>query len=581
MDSGDLIRLLAAGAFIAFALVEFRFRKPQSVDKSWTLRLVKLLSLGSIGLVVLILATHIRFPLALEIMEGTVLQHFQRAMAFEHIYTEPNSDFIALSYNPLYYYVAIPAGWVFGQTLFALRFVSIIAYAISGAILFLVVRQKTGSTRAGFITAGLFAAAYDVMDAYLDTAHSDACLLAAVLAGCFLIDLNRSKAWNIAGVLVLVAAFWFKQHGALFAIGGVLFLTWREGIRRSLVYWVIAAVFGPGAYLGLGPLLFGPQFHFFTLQVPSSWSVFDADTVKRVGRILLIFYPVLAVAGALYCANSARRAVTGDKAALDVWHVQFVTAVLSAIMGSLDKGSSDNVFIPAGTWMILVGATAIFRFDRDFGKFLRWPALPALALLLSFAALLYNPLESVSSPKAQDSYYDLIAELKSLDGPVFAPSIGQLESGYVLNPSVHWVALEDMVRGPKHLPQSEGVVERVLEEAKNPTRHAYILSYFPPGSMRPDVQYLMGNYTLIHDYGDRFKPLSAVPHRWTLGWPRYLFAYRHAETPESTAVPSSVQTVDPVRFEHILAPSPGPPTAAEAPGVKEQKPKWQRRRLAG
>jgi hypothetical protein len=381
------------------------------------------------------------------------------------------------------------------------------------------------------------------MDSYLDTAHSDACLLAAILVGCYLIDLNRSKAWNIAGVLALVAAFWFKQHGALFTIGGVLFLTWREGIKGSLVYWILAGVLGPGVYLGLGPLLFGSHFHFFTYEVPSSWSVYNIDTVKRVGRMILIFYPVLAVAGTVYALVAVRAAAQGEKSALSVWHVQLVTAMFSALMGSLDKGSSNNVFIPAGTWVILTGALAIFRFDMAYGRFLKMPGLPALGLLVSFAAVLYNPLENLSSLRAHESYEDFISELRSLKAPVFAPTIGQLESEFELSPSLHWVALEDMVRGPKELPESKGIVERVLSPAYMPPRgKAYILSYLPPGAHRVDKDYLMRRYTFVKDYEDRFKPLSAVPHRWSLGWPRYLFAYQpDAPSKQTTDDTSLVQ----------------------------------------
>jgi hypothetical protein len=483
------------------------------------------MAIGSSALLLLIVASHLRFPLSLEIMEGTILQHFQRASSWRHIYTEPTGEFVALAYNPLYYFVSIPAGWVFGQTLSTLRLVSVAAYALSAAILFRVAREKTSSVWAGLVTLGLFAAAYDVMDAYIDTAHSDACLLASVLLGTYLIDMNRSRLRNIAGVLVLVASFWFKQHGALFTAGGVLFLTWRDGIVRSWIYWVLASVLGPGLYLGLGPLLFGSHFHFFTLEVPSSWDVFDVSALRRVLWFVLISYPLLGIAAVGFALMAGNRAAHGEKAALTIWHVQLGAAILSAILGSLDPGSSNNVFIPMGTWLILMGSIAIFSLETGRRAMDR-RAMPVLALLLSFAALLYDPRENISSFRAQENFDNFVAELRGLGGTVYAPSIGQLDSEFKLSPSAHWVALQDLVRGGRHMEENKRLIESILTDAAHPAGNAYLLTYKLPAEIPPELDFPMREYILEKDYGDRFKPLRVVPHRWSFGWPRYLFRYQ-------------------------------------------------------
>jgi hypothetical protein len=523
-----------AAAFTAAVLLEYRLRPPKPGAASWSSWLVVAMALGSAGLVFVIISSHLRFPLSLEIMEGTVLQHFQRAASGRHIYTEPTGEFVALAYNPLYYYVSVPAGWVFGQTLFTLRFVSVVAYVMSATILFFVARAKTGSTWAGIATAGLFAAAYDAMDAYLDTAHSDACLLAALLLGTSLIDWNKSRAWNAAGVVALVCAFWFKQHGALFTIGGVLYLTWRDGLKKSWLYWVIAAVLGPGVYLGLGNILFGPRFHFFTFEIPGSWNQYDVRSLLRVLLFVLMSYPLLAVAAIAANWGATRRAAGGDKTALSVWHAQLGVAILSAIMGSLDRGSSNNVFIPMGAWLILLGSIELFRLGSLRPE---WTArgVPVLAVLLSFAALLYDPMPNFSSPRAAESYEDLISELKGLNAQVYAPAIGQLESGYTFVPAAHRVALEDLVRGRRDLPESEGLVERIVSKAARPTGPAYLLSYVPLHHVSPELQFLSKSYVLEKDYGDRFAPLRTVPHRWDFHAPRYLFKYRAPATTQVAA----------------------------------------------
>ena len=226
---------------------------------------------------------HIRFPLFLDLMEGTVFQHFQRAASFQHIYPEPSPEYIPLAYNVFYYIVAVPFSWVFGETLSTLRLIAILATVGIGFLVFWILRRETGSRWWGLLGAGLFAASYFVMDSYLDTAHSDSSFVLCSIAGSALIQYRRSRGIRLLGLGILIASFWFKQHGALFAIGGVLFLTWDEGWRRSWPYWLVAAAFGPAFYLGLGPPLFGSHFTYFT-SPPTSHVSTMAITTASHGR---------------------------------------------------------------------------------------------------------------------------------------------------------------------------------------------------------------------------------------------------------------------------------------------------------
>ena len=162
--------LLLGILLIAIEVSQSRRKGRLANIATWALGFIAVASLFSL---VFLSFNHINFPLNLDLMEGTVLQHFQRAMAFEPIYPEPTPGYVPLAYNTLLYVLAMPFGWVFGPSLFTLRLIAILGALGSGLIIYLVVKEKTRSLWWGLLAVGLFAAAYRVMDAYLDTAHSD------------------------------------------------------------------------------------------------------------------------------------------------------------------------------------------------------------------------------------------------------------------------------------------------------------------------------------------------------------------------------------------------------------------------
>jgi hypothetical protein len=464
---------------------------------------------------------HINFPLNLEAMELTIVQHFQRAVAGQPIYVEPSSDFVPFAYAPLYYYFSVPFAWVFGANLFTLRLVAILGTLGAEMVIFFAVKKQTQSTWWGIVAVGLFAAAYRVMDTYLDNAHSDSWLLCCALLGSYLIGLNKSRTVNFVGVLILIVSFWFKQHGALFVIGGVLYLTWRDGIKDSIPYWVVAALLGPGLYLVAPALFFGPQFHYYTLTIPSGWSELNFDAIKRYAGFIIRNYLALAGVG----VSAALLYLVKQKNKISIWHFMLPFAMLSGFMGALDPGSNNNVFIPMGTWFILAGVLGIFAFAGEYSFVNKW-AMHLAVLGLSFALFFYKPASVLVSPQADETYQDLIGYLNSLDGPVYAPWLGQLENGYAFSPSVHWVPMEDLIRGAGVDTYNHPNTRMLLDSVIYPNGAAYILMNYPLEN-DPLLSFLLAEgYSLDSDLGERFSALTTLPKRYNLEYPRYLYKYQ-------------------------------------------------------
>lgn len=482
--------------------------------------LLVLLSAGSAVVLIALIVNHVLFPFHIDLMEGVLMQHARRAMHGQSIYPLPTPEFVPLAYNALFYLLAAPFLLLFGDTLATLRMVSVIGLIGSGAAIVVMVRASTRSAWWGAIAGGLFCAAYVALDAYLDCAHSDAWLLCCALWGTHLVG-RASRGARIAGILVLIAAFWFKQHGAVFLMAALLFLTWREGVRKALAYWLIAIALGPLLYLAAPGTLLGPGFHYFTWHVPSGWSQFSMHSIFRVMQYAKKFYPVLALV-ALVGVFRAWRART-----IGILELELGAAFLTALMGALDPGSTYNVFIPMGAFCILYGSIELARLDARAPTWLGIrPAL--VAALLAFATLLYDPRALWLPASARASYADLQATIRALPGFVYAPGIGQFVDGPRLYPAAHWVALEDMMRGPHRAAADSALARRMLDPLRHPATTAFVLTNAPLSTMAPPVRELAASYALVRDYGDRFAPLTALPRPTNPGWPRYLYRFTGA-----------------------------------------------------
>jgi 4-amino-4-deoxy-L-arabinose transferase-like glycosyltransferase len=481
-----------------------------------------------------LVVNHIRDPFQLDLMEGVTMQHARRAMHGQSIYPLPTPEFVPLAYNALFYVIAAPFLRIFGDNLTILRTVSVIGMAGSAVAVFVMVRDFTRSTWWSLIALGLFCAAYPAMDAYLDTAHSDAWLLCCALWGMHLVGRDTRRA-RMLGVLVLVAAFWFKQHGAVFLGAALAFLTWREGLRGALAYWMLAIVLGPLLYLLAPGTLLGPGFHYFTWQVPTGWSPFRIRAiprmilhafVQRVTLYLLTSFPILATAA----LAGAYRAIKARKTG--ILEFQLGAAFITALMGSMDSGSSNNVFIPLAAFCIVCGTIQIARW-YDTTPAWNGVGLWRVATVLAFATLVHDPRAYWIPAAVRGEYADLLTIIRELPGTVYAPGIGELEYGPELYPGAHWVALDDIMRGSRRTSADSALARSMLDPLRNPSTTAFVLTNRPLATLSPPVRELAGSYSLVKDYGERFALLTALPRRFDHGFPRYLYRFTGAGVPES------------------------------------------------
>ncbi len=479
-------------------------------------------------LVVGLCLNHLGFPLSLDSLELARLDHVQRLLAGQGLYGAPSADAVALVTTPLYYYFCAPIVGLLGPNLASLRLVSLLGLGCCGLLLFVVLRRKLASYWWATIGLGLFAAAYGSLDYSLDHAHPDSWLLAMILLGSVLIDLGRSRRRNLLGMGCFVLAFWLKQHGALFLGAGLVYVTWRQGWRRSWEVWLLV-VASAGVY-GLGPELFGPAFHGATAWQPRAWVDFKPTTLLRLLGFTARYYPILTI-GAV--AATGLSLLQPDRPP-SIWSFLFPAAVLSGFVGALDSRSSNNIFAPLVLWTILAGLIGLRAMTQRFPYADRW-RLRLVALGLSFGLLLYNPFSVMVSAQASIAYNDLLATLEQLPNPVYVPALGPLPIAN-LSVRVPIEAIEGLVRSGPMPPHRTPLVQQLLGPALDRPGAYLLLTHETPlavgidpdgtrdSSPRSDRILLpwIDRYQLAIDFGDRFRALKTPDRLGHPHWPRYL-----------------------------------------------------------
>ena len=523
-------RLLLAVALIAIFVVVRRLRSNREAFP-WPAisALVPVIGGGLVLGFLYVCYRHLMFPLQLECMELTVMQHAARFAAGQTVYPESSANFVALAYNPGYYFVLSPLFNLFGTSLAATRFPAILAALAICVVFFHQALRASGDWRWSLLLAGLPIVASRSFDLYLTKGHGDSLMVLAVVLAAIALDSSDAKARlrrNLTAAVLLGFAFWFKQHAAVVAIGAAGLMLYRDR-RASFPALAVLILLGPVAYLFVAPRFLGPDFIETTFRVPSTWSNWSLEGGWRFFRFLADWWlvPVIVAVGAWL------RAVRGKRLLADgiLFLLPFVMA--TGLMGSLDSGSSDNVYVLTGIWLLLV-------LVRVCGPRLRLPgvgwrdAAAVSAVLATFTLMASIPTDWLPDSDYQEAFEDFTQYVEDLDGPIYAPGFGEFPFPVEATSRANWVALEDRVRGSGFEGQEFPFVREILEPVWRVQAPAYLLT--TRKLERDGILSWLGQYYVLHeDVSDRFHALRELPCRWGSRSPRYV--YRRI-TPEESEV---------------------------------------------
>jgi hypothetical protein len=384
------------------------------------LAVVCALSVWHIGTYVTVACRRVFYPYTLEWMEGGVLEHVARVMEGKPLYVPPSIDFTPFIYTPFYYWVCALFARLIGLQLPCLRLVSFLASLTNFAVLYRIVVSRTRNPVAGLVTAGAFAACFEVCGGFLDLARVDSlglCLL--LLATWLLIDSQRQDVW--VGLL-LGLGFLTKQSTAIPAAS---LLALRVVSQRGFQRVQAAVVFGliVVGSTWLQDRLSNGYYSYYVFRLPSehAWTPSMQSGFWRFDIFMNIPFACVAALYALTTPGNLR-------SQLELWSVGVGFCTMSWV-SRMHTGGATNVLMPCMAFFSWALGETLHRLSRPSGAMLlgkvRLQASTSIFGLLlcvfQLTWLIYLPGPHVPSASERKGSDELVKYLRGIKGPILAP----------------------------------------------------------------------------------------------------------------------------------------------------------------
>ncbi|MCE5229744.1 glycosyltransferase family 39 protein [bacterium] len=382
----------------------------------------------------------INYPYQLEWIEGGVLEHVRRVLEGRPLYAPPSLEWIAFIYPPFYYWVSAAAAWVMGFGFAPLRLVSLVSSIATMAIMADMVRRETGVMWAGLITAGMYAASYDMTDRWMDLGRVDGLFICLTLASVYVFHYfgERGVMYCVASGALAACAVLTKQTAAIALAPAILFDLAKKPMRLWAMPASAAAIFG----VAVGWLEWSSAgwFRFYTFDMPGSHAISRPFLVWFWKYDLWHPIPIailLAVAG-LVLAWRHRGQIT------TAYYIVFSFGfIFAAEMARIKVGGWVNCVLPAFVAIMIMAGISL-------GMFAKNPKAARIMPALLFAAgaqfwHLHGP-EARAIPTAADRAAGRqFEQLLSSIPEVYAPGSGYLEARVGKKSHAHSAAYWDLL----------------------------------------------------------------------------------------------------------------------------------------
>lgn len=415
----------------------------------------------------LLALSRLLYPYELEWMEGAVVDHVRRLLAGQPLYVEPSLEFTSFIYPPLFYYLAAPVSLLTGIGFFPLRLVSVAASAGCLIVIYRFARRETGSARLGLVSAGLYAACFELGGGWLDVARIDCLFVFLLLLGAYLLRFHKGAGAAAAASGVFALAALTKQPALLVAAASALFCFLFRGVRPGAAF-AAAFVFVFGGATAALHLSSDGWYGYYLFELPAQHPVFPVMLTRFWTHDLGYALPVVVVTliGHLFSGLRALRALSSEERDALLFRLFFLAAMLGAAWSSrLHFGGASNVLLPALAALALCWGAAL---QRPLPRFWRQPrtgsgsrkrgdgeippsdtrirlGVNALALL-QLGWLFYNPTDYIPTAADRRAGEQFVRALARFPGEVYTPEHGYLPALAGKRTYSHCLVLWDVLR---------------------------------------------------------------------------------------------------------------------------------------
>ncbi|HEY7988196.1 MAG TPA: glycosyltransferase family 39 protein [Lapillicoccus sp.] len=387
---------------------------------------VAVVGLASVAAYLAVVLQRIGYPYELTYFEGSTVEVAGRVAAGQPLYGPPTTEYTPWPYPPLYFWLTGALAKVTGVDLTTMRVVSVAASIAVLVLLALIVRRAGGSTVAGIVAAGLYAATYRVSGAFADTARVDSLFLALLLAAVFVG--MRARTWRGGMWLgaVLLLAFLTKQNALLVAAPMLLWLL----VRRRSVGVGATATLGVGVVAStlVGNLLTdGWYARYVVEQLPTqSWSLRWLWAFWYEDLLVPFAVSAVVVVVAFVVRRIRPRSEPGGRYAWSEDYAYLAAGAVGMLAASwvarLHEGGYANVSMPAqaavaGALGLLLAA---WLRSGSVTATVAWVVAGLLAVQVVTMSLAH--IDVVPSQQDRDAGDRFIATLRQLPGSVLVPT---------------------------------------------------------------------------------------------------------------------------------------------------------------
>ncbi len=391
---------------------------------------------------------HIRFPFALEWIEGSMLDHVKRVLAGKLVYVPPSIEFVPAIYPPLFFYVSALVSKITGFGFMPLRLVSFVSSIAIFVLIFFIVIRETGSKFSAIVAAGLFAATYRLSGPYLDMGRVDSLFLFLFFAALYTVKFKDSlRSALFAGILISFSVL-TKQTAIVLSGSLILYCALFHSRLYTCFFIISMAVFTGFSCLLINYAHEG-WFKFYVFDLPGQHPVSLNRLADFWAKDIFLSLPFACAFCLLYFIRPVSAACRKN---MLFYLLVSVSIIAVSCMSRLKSGGGKNVLIPSYAVISVLFGLAVgsgLRLAKNFHMRKKTFAeiLICLLCLLQFTTLIYNPLPMLPDKRFLRQYNSVVKKIAQTQGDVFAPSYGYLCVMAGKNGSAHIGAINDILRG--------------------------------------------------------------------------------------------------------------------------------------